>query len=304
MEESMWPDGAKCCVNLTFNFDAESVEMSTIEKIRAQEEGGLIDKSLAAAMRSPRYILGLASEGSYGPRRGIPRLLKVLKKHDIKGTFFVGGWDASKYPETVEAIIEDGNEVAARGYMNERFDELDADEEDKKLELAHNTLSDLLGVSPKGWRTPIGFMLPRTYKKLLEMGYIYDASFNLLIEHTYHGIERKLYSTYNDDIPYIVEIDGKEIKLVRLPFSWILCDWDLYDRSRMCSPSYVYDLWREEIDAIYESGGFYGLCVTCRYARATRVKALEKLIRYIKGLKGIWWAKSIDVAEWWLKKQE
>jgi len=145
-------------------------------------------------------------------------------------------------------------------------------------------------------------MLPRTYEKLSEMGYIYDASFNLLIEGTYYGIERKLYSRYNDDMPYMVKVEKGEIGIVRLPFSWILCDWDLYDRRRMYSPRYVHDLWKEEFDAIYESEGFYGLCVTCRYARAPSVKALEKLIRYIKGLKDVWWAKSIDVAEWWLKK--
>lgn len=74
---------------------------------------------------------------------------------------------------------------------------------------ASRALSELLGVPPKGWRSPDGYMLPRTYEKLLGMGYAYDASFNLLIEHTYHGIHRKLYIIYNDDLPYAVEIDAR-----------------------------------------------------------------------------------------------
>jgi hypothetical protein len=38
--------------------------------------------------------------------------------------------------------------------------------------------------------------------------------------------------------------------------------------------------------------------------RLTRIEVLDKLIGHIKRHDGIWWAKSIDVAEWVLEKEK
>ncbi|MHA2165329.1 MAG: hypothetical protein ACXAAT_05630 [Candidatus Hodarchaeales archaeon] len=57
----------KPTVCLTFDFDAESVQ------IREREE------------------LGRVSKGQFAVRRGIPRILALLKKHGIRGTFFTCG---------------------------------------------------------------------------------------------------------------------------------------------------------------------------------------------------------------------
>lgn len=171
MEESKWPDGAKCCVNLTFDD---------------------------------------AARGRFAPRCGTSRILKVLRAYDIKATFFTGGWDAERYPDTIRKILDDGHEVAAHGFAHEPFDRLDADDERRRLELTHRILTEHLGAPPRGWRAPGGSISERVPFIIKEMGYVYDSSFN------------------NDDMPYTLRIDGKDTGLVELPFHWILDDAPLY----------------------------------------------------------------------------
>lgn len=244
MKESLWPRGAKCCVNLTFDDCAR---------------------------------------GRFAPLCGTPRILKILKEYDVKATFFTGGWDTEEYPNTIKKIFDDGHEVAAHGFAHEPFDKLEEEDERRRLVLTHDILTDLLGVPPKGWRGPGGSISPRVPFITKELGYIYDSSFN------------------NDDLPYMLEIDGKETGLVELPFAWILDDAPLYGVRK--TASWVLSAWKEEFRATYEEGGYYGLCMHGDHSgRPSRPKVLEGLIRYIRGFPGVWWATCLEVAEWWLKR--
>ena len=62
-----WPEGAKVAVSISFDFDTEPVWLGF--------QGN----------RSPSYM----SRGEYGARAGLPRILKLLDKHDIPATFFI-----------------------------------------------------------------------------------------------------------------------------------------------------------------------------------------------------------------------
>lgn len=94
----VWPGGAKCAVALSFEYDAESVEYGF-----------------------KKHFSGSSDWGGFAPRFGIPRVLDLLDKYGIKGTFFVPGWDAERYPESVKDIAKAGHEVAAHGYIHEDF---------------------------------------------------------------------------------------------------------------------------------------------------------------------------------------
>ena len=60
-----WPNGNKIGVNFTFDVDGPLIWRS---KIRVNPKFG-----------NPVYV----SLGEFGPTVGVPRLLKLLKKHDI-----------------------------------------------------------------------------------------------------------------------------------------------------------------------------------------------------------------------------
>src|SRR3990167_11229763 len=42
-----------------------------------------------------------------------PQILAILKKYDIKATFFVVGMNAEKYPDLIKAIHDDGHVIAS-----------------------------------------------------------------------------------------------------------------------------------------------------------------------------------------------
>ncbi len=146
-----WPDGIRCVVLLSVDFDGPSHETG---------------RGLAA--------LGVNSHGRYSGRRGVPRYLDLFEKHGIPATFFVPGYDAECYPELTRDIQRRGFEVGAHGYLHEAH-EL-GEEEAELLRRSHRILSDLTGVAPVGWRSPSGRRSSRTLQVLKELGYRYDSS--------------------------------------------------------------------------------------------------------------------------------
>ena len=56
------------------------------------------------------------SHQRYGPLVGVPRILGLLEELSVPATFFVPGWTAERYPETVERILAAGHEIGHHGH--------------------------------------------------------------------------------------------------------------------------------------------------------------------------------------------
>jgi len=146
-----WPEGVRCVVALTVDFDGPS-----------HETGRRV------------LPLGANSIGRYSGRRGVPRYLELFEKHDVPATFFVSGYDAECYPEVVKEIGARGFEVAAHGYLHESWEP--GDDEPQLLRRTHDILANLTGTPPLGWRSPSGRKSFRTIDVLKDLSYIYDSS--------------------------------------------------------------------------------------------------------------------------------
>src|SRR5919108_4584344 len=48
--------------------------------------------------------------------RNTERLLDIFSEHDVRGTFFVLGWVAERWPELVKRIAAGGHEIASHGF--------------------------------------------------------------------------------------------------------------------------------------------------------------------------------------------
>ena len=59
------------------------------------------------------------SHQAYGPRTGVPRLLRILDRPGIRATFFVPGYTAERWPAVVRSIRDAGHEIAHHGYLHE-----------------------------------------------------------------------------------------------------------------------------------------------------------------------------------------
>ena len=70
-------------------------------------------------------------------KEGMPRLLDLYAKYNVKSTFFFTGYIAKLYPEVVKMIIPYGHEVASHGLVHDSdkaFDVLSYDDQVKHLQ--------------------------------------------------------------------------------------------------------------------------------------------------------------------------
>jgi peptidoglycan/xylan/chitin deacetylase (PgdA/CDA1 family) len=257
-ERPTWPNGARCAVTLTFDNFGESLDL-----IRYGHAGGA------------------SSDGVYAPRRGVERILDVLDRHQIPATFFVEGWNARKYASLAREIVARGHELGSHGWMHEPWEKLDRDTEADLIQRTTETLADIIGRPPRGWRSPGGVTTTSTLGLIHDAGYAYDSSFG------------------DDDIPYMIQVSAaRSDELVEIPWSWPLDDAPFYSQSgAIRRPSELMAFWREEFDAAMALTGCFSVICHPRFSgRPARILALETLIEYIQQQPGVWFARCEDIA--------
>ena len=59
--------------------------------------------------------IGKLSQGQYGNRQGMPRILDILAKSDVKASFFVPAVTALLYPDEQRRVVAEGHEIGIHG---------------------------------------------------------------------------------------------------------------------------------------------------------------------------------------------
>ena len=100
------------------------------------------------------------------------QVLDILRKHEVKATFFVSGPWASSHPQAVKRMKAEGHEVASHGYRHIRLSRYSRDVITEELLKAHNILHETLGEEPRLFRPPDGDYNDTVVSAALEHGYI------------------------------------------------------------------------------------------------------------------------------------
>ena len=106
---------------------------------------------------------------------GYPRILGLLEELDLKGTFFIEGWNGLHHPDRVEELARRGHEVGLHGWVHERFGALD---KARAEQLLHDGTAALerIGLRPAGFRAPGAQRGEHTAGILKSLGFRYDSS--------------------------------------------------------------------------------------------------------------------------------
>lgn len=85
-----------------------------------------------------------------------PRVLDVLKAHNVKATFFVIGNRAEAHPELVKRIVREGHVIGNHSYTHPNLPKQTDDAFHNEVLKTERILTDLVGYSPRLFRPPYG----------------------------------------------------------------------------------------------------------------------------------------------------
>ena len=107
------------------------------------------------------------------------RLLALLDRHQTRGTFFVLGWVADKFPRLVREIYQAGHEIGCHSYWHQLVYDLSPDEFRDDLVKARDVLQELTGEPVTQYRAPSFSITSRSLwalQVLAEEGFKCDSS--------------------------------------------------------------------------------------------------------------------------------
>jgi peptidoglycan/xylan/chitin deacetylase (PgdA/CDA1 family) len=106
-----------------------------------------------------------------------PRLLNLLEKHSISGTFFVVGKNVAEYPDLLRNIISCGHEIGNHSMHHDMFLMLKTSETIRtEIEDCQKLLNEQ-GIHALAFRPPAGIINPKLWQILLNLG-MYCVTFN------------------------------------------------------------------------------------------------------------------------------
>ena len=268
LKPPFWPGGARSAVALSFDSDHETL-------------------TLRHGLASP----GKLSQGEYGARVAVPRILDLLGRSGVPATFFVPAITATIYPDEQRRVIAEGHEIGIHSWIHEMNSALDPAVERDLAFRAADRLEQVCGIRPVGIRTPSWDFSEATLSITRELGLLYDSSLMA------------------DDDPYELLEDGEPTGIVELPVEWIRDDapyWTMdFARSLIphSAPSAVLEIFRREFDRAHAEGGLFLLTMHPHITgHRSRIGVLESLIEHMRGHPDTWFATHADVARYCREK--
>ncbi|MFP5355283.1 MAG: polysaccharide deacetylase family protein [Gemmatimonadota bacterium] len=261
LKPKTWPNGARVAVALSFDVDNETVNL-----------------------RFGQPTVGELSQGQYGARAGLPRVVRLLDRHAIPASFFIPAMSLMIDRSQVDLIKRSGrHEFAVHGWIHEMNTTLPADVERRLVQQAIDTLTAFTGTRPVGYRAPSWNFSANTMSIVRDLGFLYESSLMA------------------DEDPYELNQDGRPTGIVELPVEWILDDAPLFSPrgTNYASPREVAQVWIDEFDKAYEERSLFLLTMHPHVSgHRSRIKALELLIAHMKSKPGVWFATHRGVAEY------
>lgn len=104
---------------------------------------------------TPEKKIALSFDAAWG-NEDTAKILEILKKHDVRVTFFMtGGWVES-YPEDVKAILAAGHDLGNHSENHKNMSQLSDEEKKEELMKVHTKVQELTGYDMFLFRPPYG----------------------------------------------------------------------------------------------------------------------------------------------------
>jgi peptidoglycan/xylan/chitin deacetylase (PgdA/CDA1 family) len=238
---------------------------------------------IARGQTSPGWI----SRGEFGPRVGAPRLIALLKKYDVRSSWYVPGHTIETFPDAVRMVVDAGHEIAHHGWKHVPPATLSREEEEVELVRANEAIHRISGRYARGYRSPSWDLSPHSVGLMLKNGFTYDSSMM--------GDDYTPYYARQGDVIELEKhaVMGKASQLVEMPIHWSTDDSPHFEymrtatsiRQGLMKAGDVLDNWVNDFLYMRDSMEWGVLTYTCHpfiSGRGHRIMMLERLIRRLK----------------------
>ena len=273
-ERLTWPNGERLALSFVVNVE-EGAEMSIEDGDRGPEP---VDE-LGVVLKKPIRNLGNESNYRYGTKAGAPRILKLLRDHDIKATFTAAAIALERAPEFAKAIVADNHEVCCHGHRWVHQFQMDEEAERDFIQAAVTSIEQSTGTRPAGWLSRY-LVSPNTRRLLIEAGFLYHMD------------------DYSDDLPFWESVDSQPI--VIMPYAI-----DTNDMKLWTAPGYTPADWLQyavdTFDWLYREGETAPKMMSVGLhlrviGRPGRIGYLERFLHHVRQQEDVWIATRQEIA--------
>ena len=278
---AQWPNGAKIAVQFVVNYE-EGGENCVLHGDAASE--AFLSEIVGAAQWPGQRHWNMESIYEFGARAGFWRLHRLFSELNIPATVYGVASALARSPEQVRAMQDAGWEIASHGLKWVEHKDMDPDTERAQIAEAVRLHTEVTGERPYGWYT--GRCSVNTVPLVAEEGgfaYISD--------------------TYDDDLPYWIEIDGRDQLII--PYTLDANDMRFATPQGFNSGDQFYAYLKDSFDALYAEGNagqakMMSIGLHCRLiGRPGRVMALRRFMEYAASHADVWFPRRIDIARHW-----
>jgi peptidoglycan/xylan/chitin deacetylase (PgdA/CDA1 family) len=257
------------------------------------------------------------SRGLFAGEVGVPRLLNLFKKYNLKTSWFIPGHSIETFPKQIQMVVDDGHEIGIHGYSHENPIAMTAHQEETVLLRCIDLIQKVTGKRPTGYVAPWWEFSTVTNELLLKHGIKYDHS---LMHNDFHPYYVRAGDNWTN-IDYEKSADewmkplirGQETDLIEIPANWYLDDLPpmMFIKTSpnshgFVNPRDIEQMWRDQFDWVYREHDYAVFTMSVHPDVSGRPQVLlmhERFIEYMNSHEGIEWATFDEIADDFARRQ-
>jgi len=177
-----------------------------------------VSSFIASGLTTPTQM----SRGEFGAV-AVPRILALLKRFEVRATWFIPGHTIESYPTQCAAILGAGHEIGHHGWTHRTPIAMSRDEEAAELARGNDAIKSLTGHFAQGYRSPSWDLSPHSIELLIAAGFFYESSMM--------GNDHAPYfARDHDEVTMEAPLKfGRTTSLIEMPISWSLDDFPHFE---------------------------------------------------------------------------